>query len=279
MAALHGWLVIAGKSPDGDSIRFLPDDPSLLAGLRRGDRAKVNAEDGSVQLRLDGIDAPEISYGGFGQPLGREARDRMLMLAGFTELIRERGSDAVVSARPARVRGTALASVADGSGRPVALLFAGDEAADGVGASLAGRSLNHRLLAAGAVYPMLYDSLAPELRAALRSAAAGAREARHGVWAGDATTTGFELVDQASIGPQGALILPKLFRRCIEYLQARLPGQSLPEWLHASAATRRPDDDGVTVSGRRTTLAGLVAQRGTTVSLAADPLDLVFVEP
>ena len=274
--ALHGWLVIAGKSPDGDSIRFLPDDTSLLAGLRRGERAKVNAEDGSIQLRLDGIDAPEIAYGGFGQPLGREARDRMLTLAGFTELVRERGSDAVVSARPGRVRATAIASVADGSGRPIALLLAVDEAEGGAG--LVERSLNRRLLATGAVYPMLYDSLAPELRAALRAAAAEARDARRGVWAGDVTTTGFELVDQASIGPQGALILPKLFRRCIEYLQARLPGQTLPEWLHASAVARRPGDDGVTVAGRRTTLAGLVAQRGTTVSLAADPLDLVFVE-
>ena len=279
MLSLRGWLVIAGKSPDGDSIRFLLDDPSLLTRLRRGERTRINEEDGSTQVRLDGIDAPEISYGGFEQPLAREARDRMLMLAGFTDLIRAPGSDAVVSARPDRVRATALTGVADGGGRPIALLVAGEHPPDTPEAQLAERSVNRALLAAGAAYPMIYDSLAPEHRAVLRAAAAEARDARRGVWARDVTTTGFELEDHDSIGPAGALILPKLFRRCTEYLQARLPGQTFTDWLRATAATRRPDDDGVTVDGRRTSLAGLVTQQGARVSLAADPVDLVFVEP
>ncbi len=141
--------------------------------------------------------------------------------------------------------------MADGSGRPIALLVAGDDPPRNAD-DLVERSVNRRLLADGAVYPMLYDSLAPDRRAALRAAAAQARDAGRGIWARDATTTGFELRDHASLGPGGALILPKLFRRCIEYLQARSAGQTLPEWLRASAATRRPDDDGVRVGGRLT---------------------------
>jgi len=230
-----------------------------------------------VQLRLDGIDAPELAYGGLAQPLAREARDRMLALAGFTELVRAPGADAIVAARPERVRAVAFAGLADGGGRPIALLVPGDEAPPD--AELAARSVNVRLLAEGAAYPMLYDSLATTHRAVLRAAAAQARDARRGVWAQDATTAGFELRDYASIGPDGALVLPKLFRRCSEYLHARAPGETFLGWLRASAATRRPDDDGVTVAGRRTALAELVRERGAVISLAADPVELVFVEP
>ena len=57
LLALRGELVVVGKQPDGDSIRFVPDSPALLRRLRRADRVRVSS-DGSVQLRLDGIDRP-----------------------------------------------------------------------------------------------------------------------------------------------------------------------------------------------------------------------------
>jgi len=60
---IAGRAVLVGKQPDGDSVRFVPDDATLLTGLKNGDRVRVSG-DGSVQLRFDGIDAPELHYQG-----------------------------------------------------------------------------------------------------------------------------------------------------------------------------------------------------------------------
>ena len=99
--------MVVGKQPDGDSIRFVPDTPDLLEDLRRGWRVR-RSSDGSVQLRLEGIDAPETHYGALAQPLGARARDALLELCGFSEIRRD--EEEVVSAtperRPAAVRRT-----------------------------------------------------------------------------------------------------------------------------------------------------------------------------
>src|SRR5262245_21481472 len=61
LLCLRGRLVGVRKTPDGDSIRFEPDTPDLVGRLRFGSRVDFSS-DGTVQLRLDGIDAPESHY-------------------------------------------------------------------------------------------------------------------------------------------------------------------------------------------------------------------------
>ncbi len=56
-----GSFRITGAQPDGDSIRFTPDDPANW-DLITGTRVKRNAS-GAAQLRLDAIDALETHYG------------------------------------------------------------------------------------------------------------------------------------------------------------------------------------------------------------------------
>ena len=282
LLCLRGSLVIEGKAPDGDSIRLIPDTPALLDELRRADRIRVSPTDGSVQLRLEAIDAPEVSYGPAGQPLGPEARDRLLKLAGFTHVRRAGGGSTVTSARPDRIPAAALSLLADANGRPVCFLLVGDDLpADGAYAGLDGalleRTLNHALLADGSAYLTLYDALAPVLRRALRAVAADALAARRGVWARDRTAE-FELAGQESIGPEGALILPKLFRRCTDYLETRQGRETLRHWLRTTGDETRPEDDRVLVGRIETRLSELVEQRNRTIAFAADPLDLVFVE-
>ena len=282
LLCLRGSLVIEGKAPDGDSIRLIPDTPDLLDELRRADRIRVSPTDGSVQLRLEAIDAPEVSYGPAGQPLGPEARDRLLKLAGFTHVRRAGGGSTVTSARPDRVPAAALSVLADANGRPVCFLLVGDDLPpDGefvaLGPELLERTLNHALLADGSAYLTLYDSLAPMLRRALRAVAATAREGRLGVWARDRTAE-FELTGQESIGPEGALILPKLFRRATDYLETREPRQTLRAWLRTTGDETRPEDDRVLVGRIETRLSELVEQRNRTIAFSADPLDLVFIE-
>jgi endonuclease YncB( thermonuclease family) len=276
---LRGSLVVIGKQPDGDSIRFAPDSPDLLDDLRRGWRVR-RSSDGTVQLRLEGIDAPETHYGELAQPLGAQARDALLELCGFREVRRD--GEEVVSAIPERRPAAILSELVDPNGRPVSILLVDEDLPDGeyveVSDELLARSADTALLADGSAYITLYDSCAPPIRAAFRRAAADAREQRLGIWGRD-QTAGFQLVDQESIGPEGQLVLPKLFRRCSDYLRTRTPDETLRDWLRTQGPPDRPEDDLVIVGGRdQTRLSELVEQRGTSIAFPADLLDIVFVE-
>jgi endonuclease YncB( thermonuclease family) len=288
LRVLKGDLTVVGKSPDGDSIRFVPDKPGLLDDLYRGDRVRSSRVDASVQLRLEGIDAPETHYGGDAQPRGDAARDRLLEQAGFKDVVFGR-SATVQSAEPATVPATILSKGVDPNGRPIAYLLTGgdgDGLRDGawveLETALLDRTANARSLAAGLSYPTLYTSTPAPHRTRLRRIAADARDAGKGVWGVDETAM-FRLADQASISPpNGALILPKLFRRCTDYLKDRRDGfrGTLPDWLvEVSASGTRPENDQVLVGGRaEVPLSTLVRQLNDRISFTPDLLDIVFVE-
>src|SRR5262245_27447488 len=110
LLCLRGQLVVLGKSPDGDSIRFLPDTPSLVARVRDGERADPSA-DGTLQLRLDGIDTPETHYNGQAQPLGEPARDELLAWCGFSDVGWSGGT--VSAATPERIPAAVLSALVD----------------------------------------------------------------------------------------------------------------------------------------------------------------------
>jgi hypothetical protein len=93
------------------------------------------------------------------------------------------------------------------------------------------------------------------------------------VWAAD-KSRGFTVTKQDDIGPNGALILPKLFRRGTDYLKANSTS-TFVDWLKDQGG----DDDPVEVNGTRTTLSALMTQTGDTVALTTPIPDLVFVEP
>jgi endonuclease YncB( thermonuclease family) len=275
LLCLRGELVVVGKSPDGDSIRFRPDSPDLVAQLDHGDRARPSS-DGTFQLRLDGIDAPETHYGTLAQPLGEPARDDLLAWCGFTDV--HWASGLVTAATPERIPAAVLGSLVDVNGRPIVLLLRDRLPADGahvqVTTALLDATANVALLRSGAAYATLYASTAETVRAKLRELAAAARSAHLGVWPRD-RSAGFVLRSQTSIGPRGSLILPKLFRRCSDYLRSRTSGETLPQWLVRMGDN---EDDQVLVARAATPvrLSTLVTQAGERVALEADPLDLVF---
>ena len=76
---LQGAFLIAGKQPDGDSIRFQPDQPDLLQKLKRAARIEPS-KDGKVQLQLEGIDAPALAPHdkNVAQVFSKEPRDALL---------------------------------------------------------------------------------------------------------------------------------------------------------------------------------------------------------
>lgn len=78
------------------------------------------------------------------------------------------------------------------------------------------------------------------------------------------------------------MILPKLFRRCTDYLKAVEAGflGNLEDWmLDISSTPSRNENDRVLINGSiEVNLSDLIEQRNSQIAFQADPLDVVFVE-
>jgi endonuclease YncB( thermonuclease family) len=287
MTLVKGHYRIVGASPDGDSVRFYPQDPEVwqVAGIP----VRPNST-GGVQLRLDAIDALETHYTPpngrslWRQPtdLGDGAASALLDLLGFADVTRDdRGY--VTTATPEYTPGYVLTRFADKYGRAVATAFAGGRrgrAGDGSSIYLdtdeLHRSVNYQLLAAGWVYPTFYSKLYVDLREDLAAAAVAVRAASRGVWGDDVTMTGFRLQSRAQL-TDDLVILPKLFRRLAEYLALDETGKVSLAGFPAFLAAH--DDRLFTVpAGQATGLDTLVSRRGQTLHLTNPPEQIVFLE-
>jgi hypothetical protein len=94
---------------------------------------------------------------------------------------------------------------------------------------------NHQLITQGVVYPTYYRALFPDLRNELTVAANQARDSGLGVWPSHETTTGFDVTGLDAL-QDDIVILPKLFRRLVDYLHLgddSMPG--LPAFLDQAA--------------------------------------------
>jgi endonuclease YncB( thermonuclease family) len=270
-----------GLEPDGDSIHFKPRDPQLLARLERvGGPAKVNAI-GSLQLRFEGVDAPELHFGGSRQSLvlGSQARDFVTGELGLNPVPYESPGQVRVKP-PVAIDGTpgfVLSRALDPNGRPVAFAFAGpppdaDDATLTLDAALLRRSLNFGSIAAGHAYPLFYDTLFADLREALAAAVVAARDEQRGLWRHDRSDAGLDVGERRDLEADD-VIFPKLFRRLIEFLGKRLGDVSgFPLWL----GEQREQVLDLSTSNF-THFDNLVAVEGNRVRLTRHPEQLVFI--
>jgi endonuclease YncB( thermonuclease family) len=276
--AVAGRYVVTDYEPDGDSMRFIPHDPSLLDGLPNHEFARPNQYDHSLQLRFEGIDAPELHFGGYAQVRGDTARDRLLGWMGFE--VKLEGPAKVASSRPHFVEGTILTRAFDGHGRVLAYVLihpcelrSGQEVTEEACLPAIAASMNGRLVAEGEAYPLAYSGTPREHTHWMREKARAARDKRRGVWAHDATAE-FPLVDYASItAPSGKLIYPKFFRRCIECLGTPSYAGELVSWLRANDE----ENDHLLLHGEERRLDSLFTMRKHVVTVDADVTDLVFI--
>jgi endonuclease YncB( thermonuclease family) len=296
--AISGKFVIVDKEPDGDSVRFIADDVSLYQRLQNAYRIHLS-QDESVQLRFEGVDAPELHYGTASQPLGAVARDALLNWMGFKNIVyKNNHSTMVASADPAQgIRGGILTNMAEANGRPVSYVLLEKEMKDfksgtwvlldedAVRADLLSKTLNNRLLEEGMAYYTVYTSMPREHRRFLRKTVAIARKSKKGVWEDDLTSD-FILENQSSIDHNGQLILPKLFRRCTDYLKAVAQGfqGELVDWMIAHEQGTRSENDEVIINDSLETnpivvrFSDLIDQRNRHIVFKADLLDIAFVE-
>jgi hypothetical protein len=159
MFLIAGSFRIKGAQPDGDSIRFAPDDPAKW-DLITGTRVKRNAS-GAAQLRLDLIDALETLYGTprTHQPLdlAHAAASELLDWLGFSNVVRAQ-DETVTSSTPDTVAGYILTRAADLYGRCISLVGRGDPPSDDgssvfVDVDALRTTANHHLIKQGLAYP------------------------------------------------------------------------------------------------------------------------------
>lgn len=218
---VKGRYHVANYAPDGDTVRFQPDNPASLDRLD-GPPAKLNAR-GHAAIRLEGIDTLETHYQGLKQPppLADEATDRLFELLGITnvEWAEERRS---IKRADDATPGYILSRSVEKYGRIVALAFAGEaDEPDGSPIFLDGKrlaqSVNVAQARSGMAYPTFYWGLFADLRQVFIDAAATARASNSGVYAVDRSTTGFLPASVAALTDEH-VILPKLFRRLAVYM-------------------------------------------------------------
>jgi endonuclease YncB( thermonuclease family) len=284
MLCLAGTYRVLNTEPDGDSIRFYADEAAAWERVPGPNLVRTNAG-GGAQLRLDGIDALETHYsprggGPLHQPidLAHQARDELVRWLGFRGV--QRAGEVVTAATPEQLPGYLLTPGADIYGRCVALAGRGDApAASGAQAMVRvadlRRTANHRLIAAGLAYPTFYLKLFPDLRAELAKQALQARDAEKGIWAADRSQKGVDVKSLATL-TDDAVVLPKLFRRIVDYLALNdgdISLAGLPAYL-----AQREDPVFVLSTGHYTGFDFVVEVRGQVVRLTTEPEDLVFQE-
>ncbi|MFF5523061.1 nuclease [Streptomyces coeruleorubidus] len=287
MLLIKGSYQIIGARPDGDTVNFTPDDPTewdLVGGFYRVE----HNTSGKARLRLEAIDALETHYARTGpevhQPLahGHAAQEELLRWLGFTSVQRD-AKEKVTAATPATVPGWILTRGAAKDRRCIALAGRGTPpGASGtevfVDAPMLKTTVNHHLLAAGLAYPTYYRSLYADLRTELTAAVHQAQAATPaiGLWADDVTLSGATVTGMSSITKDnGAVILPKLFRRLVDYLNLGDPDLSgFPAFLDQAQ-----DKFWILSTGQSTTgLDAVVEVINSKVRMTHPSEDLVFDE-
>ncbi|MFF4366063.1 nuclease [Streptomyces sp. NPDC001594] len=296
MLLIKGTFRVRGFKPDGDTVNFMPDDVADWK-LVPGARPVVPRWDGSAAIRLEGIDAPETHYGAETSPSGEqhqplplahEATQGLLKALGFTAFDRDdHDQEKISSSTPEAAEGYILTRGADIFGRCVALVGRKFQPVpNGYAVEVDERMLrntaNYQQIEAGLAYPTYYSEFPELLRASLTAAAAAAAAAPapgKSVWEKDSTTTGTKVTGLDSLtAPNGAVILPKLFRRLKDYLDLSPSDPSLSCFRAYLAGA---SEDRFYLQGKPDVYSGMhhvVEVTGDTVRMTHPPQEIVFVE-
>lgn len=214
--------------PDGDSVRFVPDDPTPIFSLRRSGRGpKINANNRSIQLRFEAIDTMESSAL---TPFSSDATD-----SNIERLMQDGG------------RGYICSRQLGPNGRPICFVFTGDSVHDD-GADdvfLAPDdimdSVNIHQFKTGHAYPLFYDTLFDDLRERCTQVVLDAKSRGLHVWSADASNSGATWTGNADTM---APIYPKLWRRIDKFVtddtffDPTRPMANLKQWIDHEEAER-----------------------------------------
>ncbi|WP_419739339.1 thermonuclease family protein [Ruegeria sp.] len=236
-----------GPEPDGDTLKFKPDDPSLVQDLWRSGQPRPGFNGrGMINLRFEGLDALETHFRSAHQnkPLAEASRDFLLDWAGFGGVVFwDDKPNKVQQVENNPVRGYILTNGLDGHGRIVAFVYSGDAPEpDGEVFKLmpdrVDQSFNARSLEAGQSYPLFYLTLPISLARHLGGIADQARAAGKGLYPDDASAPGQDF-EVTPANYQDLVIWPKLFRRLHDYFADEFDDLTgFDTWLRADPRDR-----------------------------------------
>jgi len=230
---IKGRFHVKGYQPDGDSIRFESDDPTHWGAFDWDSATKKKTA--KKQLRIEGIDALETHYEGYHQPrpFAIAALERLLKLLGIENVKFSLNVTTIVDADDAQP-GFIASNGLDRYDRPISLLFpASAKLTDG--SILTSdrvpfeKSINYILIREGLAYPTFYTTTDKFLAEKIRKATRLARKDERGIWAIDRTAD-LVLWDTRTI-QEDVTIMPKLFRRLVEFCDAYADFAELPAYM------------------------------------------------
>ena len=230
---ITGHFSVPLKSPDGDSIHFISDEP-LPPHLK-------THQDDSLSLRLIAIDAPETHYAPRGASVSLRqptewplnATKALLQFCGYSNIILN-GNQRIVECATPPQRGFALLLQPDKYGRLLAWVFRGEfpftrTPPKNLPPSWIEHSANGQLLKKGFVYPYFTEAIHSEQIQTCQELVREAQKKSLGIWSEDASQR-FDFKDPHSL-MQSNLIWPLLFRRLMTWHTRPTPR---PTWLEFS---------------------------------------------
>ncbi|MFI1030126.1 thermonuclease family protein [Streptomyces sp. NPDC020951] len=273
-----------GPEPDGDTVKFKPDSPALVEGLRRPSGTPPDISARGISVRLEAIDALETHFGETHQELAgaNEARERLLQFLGFSNVtFFEDHPNKVKSADQDSIRGYVLSNGIDANGRMIGFVYPDDPTEpDGADVFLdearVDQSANATLLAAGLAYPAFYATLPAALRTHLASTSQAARTPPVGVWPrSEADPNGkADVPDLDTL--QQLVMWPKLFRRIVPYLASGATDfNGFDAWLR-SDPVHRDDPLFLLDRGEYGNLHDVIEAAGQDIQLTVWPEDFII---
>jgi endonuclease YncB( thermonuclease family) len=278
----------SGPEPDGDTLKFLPDNRQLIENLPRPNRPPRFTQTGITTIRFEGIDALETHFSVEGDTfhqkmdLALAARNILLERTGFGEIqFFDDSPFKVKTVENHPIRGYLLSNGLDTYGRTIAFVYTGNHPdMDGssifVTPQMLDNSLNAIMLSRGQAYAAFYLTLPAELREHLRSIVSQARTHQIGLWA-EATATATQSANIPGINElQELVIWPKLFRRLTAFYQDTHTNLAeLDAWLRSDPRDR--DDRLLLPNGELGNMHDLIVINGDSVRLAHLPEDIIIV--
>jgi hypothetical protein len=274
-----------GSKPDGDTVRFVPDNPNLLKNFSLVDSIDPRDADfkggGAVSLRFEAIDALELHYKGSQQndQGARAARELMLEEVGFQSVTYSgQNSTVVQTASPHPIRGYILTRSIDPYGRVVSFIFTGTaNRPDGsdvfLDTTMMDKSINAKMAKTGQAYAAFYDTLPTDLRNRTTDLVNSAWEHDKGVWVNDVSMNGATTSNQSQL--EMLTLWPKLFRRLTDYFRDGNQGLAgLDSWLRADIT--RDDILWIIPLNEKGNLHDVITITGNKISLKYWPEEMVI---
>jgi hypothetical protein len=283
---LHGKFFVGnGLQPDGDTIRFKPDNADFVEELRQGSHGRPITE-GGVNIRLEAVDALEKDQELAG---ATAARDELLRRLGFTNVGYSGNPPFIVNSGDQEISGHVLSNGFDSFGTHlVGFIYKGDGSVHGsdgsvisLDKSLVDESVNASLLSEGYVFPAFYDTLPENLREHMAMKSTTARLAQKGVWSRSKGFPGDPLILKTPTlaNLRKAVLWPKLYRRLQKYFESgrRNDFDGFIPWLQEDTKLR---DDGILLIQRdapeSVRLHDVVEASGNSVGLKFWPEEFVI---